>query len=269
MLTLEITAPGTRVPPLPEPSDPHATVWRDQAGTICAWGQTVDGEHWIHVPQVATFAFSPARPTVSAVPAHAAARDLLVDAFRRTVLPLALQALGRQVLHASGVEIDGRVVAFCALSGIGKSTVAGGLSRRGHALWADDAVCFEAAGQTVIARGLPFTLRLRPESARFLGRDRADGSEGGPSDRPLAAIVVLERAPAGRGVQVTRLSQADAFRAAMTHGYCFTLADADQRRTMIADYFDLVERVPVHRLRFEPGLGRLREMLEAIEDAVR
>ena len=268
MLNLEITAPGTRVPPLPDPSDPHATVWRDQAGTVCAWGQTVNGEHWIHVPAVAAFVFFPDRPTVSAVAAEAADRDLLEDAFRRTVLPLALQAQGRQVLHASAAEIDGRVAAFCALSGTGKSTVAGALSRRGHALWADDAVCFEIAGRTVVARGLPFALRLRPESAQLLGGDGADRSEAAPPDKPLAAVFVLERAPAGTGVQVIPLPQAEAFRAAMTHGYCFTLADADHRRAMIGDYFDLVERVPVHRLRFEPGLGQLDEMLDAIEGIV-
>ena len=55
--------------------------------------------------------------------------DAIEETFERGVLPLALQARGIQVLHASGIETPQGVVAFCARSQTGKSTLAYACSR--------------------------------------------------------------------------------------------------------------------------------------------
>ena len=51
---------------------------------------------------------------------------------------------GWEALHASAVLSPQGVVAFCAGSGTGKSTIARGLSERGYQLCADDAVAVKA-----------------------------------------------------------------------------------------------------------------------------
>jgi hypothetical protein len=115
-------------------------VWRDHEGTVCAAGHTVAGRHWMHVPRIGSFAFGPCAGDAVHVFAEPSARpESVLDTFRRMVLPLALQAQGEEVLHASAVRMLQGVVALCAVSETGKSTLAYALSRRGFPLWADDA----------------------------------------------------------------------------------------------------------------------------------
>src|SRR5919204_5174128 len=72
------------------------------------------------------------------------------DAYRRMVAPMVLQVRGLEILHSSAALVGGRVAAFCGTSESGKSTMAYAFSRRGHHLWADDAVAFEARGEAVM-----------------------------------------------------------------------------------------------------------------------
>jgi hypothetical protein len=71
---------------------------REQA-QVCAHGYAAEGGDWMHLPDVATFRLGmevvafhlpSAPPSWSAMPSNA-------------VLPMALQALGGEALHASGV----------------------------------------------------------------------------------------------------------------------------------------------------------------------
>ena len=258
----------TVAPAAPDPSDPAATVWRDEAGTTVAIGQTIGDEHWVHVPSLGAFTFSRRGGGITAVPDPGADQALIEDTFRRMVMPLALQAQGREVLHASAVGLPAGVIALCAVSGTGKSTLACALSERGHTLWADDAVCFEARDAGFQAIPVPFTLRLRPASAEFFGGRGSDGVlHTIESSEPLAAVIVLERSESS-GPRLERLASADAFSAVLTHGYSFTLNDRERTRAMMRNYLELVDRVPVFRLTFSEGLDRLDALVDMIEGAV-
>ncbi|MGC4081799.1 MAG: hypothetical protein QM736_06755 [Vicinamibacterales bacterium] len=89
--------------------------------------------------------------------------------YRRSVLPMALQMLGAEALHASAVATTRGIVCFSARSGIGKSTIAFGLRQRGFPQWADDGVVFRAGEGRVLATPLPYQARLRPTSQTLLG----------------------------------------------------------------------------------------------------
>ena len=201
------------------------------------------------------------------MPEPVADPELVQDTFRRMVLPLALQAQGREVLHASGVRTGAGVVALCARAGTGKSTIACALSRRGHRLWADDAVVFEADRAGMEALPLPFTLRLRPASAAHFADGPVDSEPHTPL-RPerLAAVFVLERRN-GAPAEVERLASASGFREVLTHGYCFSMHDRDRNAAMVRNYLELVDRVPAFRLSFPDGLDGLGELVTLIEDA--
>jgi hypothetical protein len=270
ILPLTMSPAGSQAPPVPDEADPTVTVWRDGDGTACAYGQTKDGEHWVHVPGVGAFRFTSGREHVAALSLPSASPELVLDAYRRTVLPLLLQASGREVLHASAVRMPAGVVAFCAVSGTGKSTVACGLSRRGHALWADDAVCFDGSMSDVEALPLPFALRLRPASAALFAPGTTEQrSEQETSPARLAAIFVLERMTSDGAVDLRRLLPSAAFLETLTHAYCFSMENQERRSAMARAYLDLAARVPVFRLAFNEGLERLEEMLDLIEGAVR
>jgi hypothetical protein len=268
MLDLTIAPAGIVAPPAPDESDPATTVWRDDEGTIVARGSVREGRHWIHVPHLGAFAFAAAEREVTAIPDPGADPAIVDDAFRRMVLPLALQARGFEVLHASAVRTRAGVVALCARSRTGKSTIACALDRRGHSLWADDAVCFETKDDHVDALPLPFMLRLRPASVAFFGDDAKTSELREPVEaEPLAAAFILERSGAA-SPELSRLSPADAFRAVLTHGYCFSMHDRNRNSAMMRNYLELVERLPVFEIAIPHGLDRLDATLDLIESAV-
>ena len=266
-MQLTIAEDTSAAPAPPELSDASATVWRDDSGAVVALGHTVDGEHWVHVPGRGAFSFPPQAGGVTAVPEPGTDGALVEDTFRRMIMPLALQAQGHEVLHASAVRTSAGVLALCAVAGTGKSTLARALSNRGHRLWADDAVCLELNRDTVHVRPLPFTLRLRPESAAFFGGAPRQGAVRVPRETvPLARLFVLERADSG-GPEIERLPAAVAFRAVLTHGYCFSTQDRVRNAAMVRNYLELVDRVPVYRVTFSGGFDGLDETIEAIEAA--
>jgi hypothetical protein len=212
---------------------------------------------------VGSFVFGERTDAIVCYPDDHASDDLVEDAYRRTVLPLALQALGSEILHASAVSGPKGVLALCAVSGTGKSTLAYALSKRGFPLWSDDAVQFQIGEAGTQAVPLPFALRLKEPSVAFFGDVEAPLVTDVAS-MALAAIFVLER---GSELELARLSSLDAFPAVLTHAYYFDLDDAERKREMMNAYLQLVSRVPVFRLILPEGLERIAEVVDTVREA--
>ena len=72
--------------------------------------------------------------------------------YQNQVLPLALSRLGKLVLHASAVEVDGEGIVFVGESGRGKSTLAASFATGGYRFMTDDGLVIEeeAAGYLVL-----------------------------------------------------------------------------------------------------------------------
>jgi hypothetical protein len=270
-----VVGPDELPPLLPEAAAGPVQRWCGRHGRVNAHGYSGAGAHWMHVPGLATFRFAgPDRVTAIAAPPVDAER--LQEGYRRTVLPLVLQAFGVEVLHASAVEAPRGVVAFCAHSETGKSTVAYGLDRRGYPLWADDAVAFQGTAGRVETIPLPFRVRLRPPSQAYFARQgRLAGTEGlrdRPARRPvpLAAVCALERVEEanGAGVHVERLSAGSALPAVLAHAQSFRLPDSTRHRRLVLQYLALVAGVPVFRVRFAADLARLTGVLDRLERTI-
>jgi hypothetical protein len=240
----------------------------DARGDLLAYCRTTNGGIQVDLPELASFYYERDADNVLAVPHAQLAPEFLMDTYHHCVLPLILPALGTNVLHASAVACEEGVVAFCGQSEAGKSTIAVGLARRGHRLWADDAVGVDAGQAQPMAIALPFAVRLRPDSARFFGADEptANSCERGES-APLAFLCVLQRTPdARRPVTIERVDAASACRAALSHAYCFSVKDTARKRRMVEGYLALTARVPVYEIRFRPGFEHLPMVLDAIEE---
>ena len=225
------------------------------------------------VPGVARFGFAVPTKSVTAVPHPPARPELIRLTYERSVLPLVLQAGGTEVLHASAVFMHGGVLALCGRSGVGKSTTAMALSRRGHLLWADDVVALEMSGSHPEVLPLPFELRLRAEAARFFGEDpgamrrlrpRGPGNGAVPEPARLRAVCVLSRDAEIDGVAVELLGAA-AVPSLLAHAYCFSLQQALFKRRMMEHYLELAAKVPVFGIRFRPDPERLTAIAEKIE----
>jgi hypothetical protein len=183
---------------------------------------------------------------------------------------MVLQAQGLEALHASAVVSPAGVVAFCAASETGKSTLAFGLRLRGLSQWSDDGLVFRSEGGAITTVPLPFEVRLRAESRRmFRGAiPRSGGLQRNcPGDQihvqpaTVAAICLLRRADSATlaaPAQVRPMTPAEAFPALLAHAHVFDPFDAGRRERMINTYLDLVAAVPV----FEAAFAPIREQLD-------
>ena len=159
VLTLTVASGPVSVPE-PDPDAPDTHIWHAPDGRPIA----ISIHQGKLLGEPAGHRQLPVQPdgAVLAVPEPTASYALVLDAYRRTVLPQALQFFGREVLHASAVVGPSGVVGFCAYSQTGKSTLAFALAQRGYVPWADDALAFETGAQVSQALALPFAVRLRP-----------------------------------------------------------------------------------------------------------
>src|SRR5215467_12878142 len=109
MLRLIIREPGKS--PLRESELTRAQTWHDVTGAVCVQGYVGDRGGWLHWPDLA-FRFDE-HGTLEAFPERAIDPAVIRDIARRTVEPLALQALGWETLHASSVLTSAGIFAFC------------------------------------------------------------------------------------------------------------------------------------------------------------
>ena len=264
------------VPPMPVSLPPPLEIWRDHGGAVYAYGTVADEVCWMHVPGIASFSFNKTgATTVDAAVAKGAETPIVLDAYRRRVLPMALQVRGIEILHASAVRFPKGIVGLCGVSQTGKSTIAFALGRRGHPVWCDDALALDISDGKPTAISVPFELKLRPPAVELFGSDVVAEStprdtirKAGAENAPLAALFLLRRASdRSLPVVVRRLSFADAFLGLLGNGCWFTFQEEPEKRRVIDHYMDLAAQVPTFSVNFKPGAEFLPEILDAIESA--
>jgi hypothetical protein len=163
----------------------------------------------------------------------------LMAARLRWMLPFASALQGKVVLHASAVARGASVVAFVAESGVGKSTFAGHLVRRGWSLVADDLLpCRNRGGRIVVPRG---------------GRDLA-----------LAGLYFPERVPPFRTPAISRLSAPECLTFLMRNGFG-EFADPRNWAAQFELYGEIALRSPAMRLEIPDSLARLPQAVLAWE----
>jgi hypothetical protein len=266
---------------LPGNAESAVEIWRDHDETICAYGYSGRGAYWLYFPEVANYRFTDDGDVIAF--AHSGAQqDLLNDTYYRSVLPLVLQVRGYEVLHASAVMTQRGVVAFCATSETGKSTIAYGLSQRDYPIWSDDAVALGPLEGVVTALPLPFRVRLRPASLAFFEQQQVSPflqgdmfrRDSSPYDQPapLATLWALKqtpRSPTNDSLTVRQLTSAQAYAAILTHAYCFSLQNQGRKRKMLQAYLALAAQVPVFELCFQSGIEGLPRVLDCVEQTIR
>ncbi len=185
-------------------------------------------------------------------------------------LPLAATVRGLEVLHASGVVLDGRAVLLTGPPGAGKSSLAAALVRAGGRLLGDDAVALALRDGTLTAHGGSTALLLRAaEHERLSAPERAalgqpagtvEGrrryvSAAAPPTAPLGAVCLLERSAAQPAVE--RLEAVDPFALLATTFNLSVHTPARLRRQL-----DVVAAIAaqglVYRLHVQPGVDATR-----------
>jgi hypothetical protein len=123
-------------------------------------------------------------------------------------LPLAATLQGLEVMHASGVVLNGSALLIAGPPGAGKSSLAAALVRAGGRLLSDDAVALELTDDELIAHAGSVVLQLREredgalsaEARAALGQPAPSSggkqrylSADAPAPAPLGSLFLLER----------------------------------------------------------------------------
>jgi hypothetical protein len=239
--------------------------WLDVDGALVATGGADRERWWMHWPSLGTYVFGTDGPVV-AYPTPGSSHAALHDSFTRGVIPVVMLARGCEALHASAVDTGSGVVAFCARSGTGKSSLALALTFRGARLWADDTVALQWAEDRVESMALPFPVRVDHHVREMLGRP-ADVRLADPGARqPLRQVYFLTRdvtidpgrpelAPVRGGSRFERL---------LAHAHPFDLATDARRRVMVERLLRIAAAVPLYELRFAPSLEHLPLLAQSV-----
>jgi hypothetical protein len=257
----------------------NVQIWHGPDGEIFSHCSLEEGSFRIDLPMGASFLFDSMGREVTAFPIGPVHDIRIRDAYRRGALPMVLQALGMELLHASAILTLNGVYAFCANSGAGKSTLAYAFGQRGYTIWSDDALGMTISPPRagIECHHLPFDIRLWKDSreafaSRFLNSPSLPQVDANcPADResaPLRAFCLLRRDSQMKDrdyVLLKRLSIREAFSELLSHAYCFSLLDMRRKKTMMENYFFISSRIPVFELKYRDGFDFLPRVLDALE----
>jgi hypothetical protein len=237
--------------------------WHDAEGRVVASGGRSAPGWWMHWPRLGTYYFAAEGP-VRAVPVSDGLDEALSDSFARGVAPVVMLARGHEALHASAVSSARGVVAFCAASGTGKSTIALAVAAAGLTLWADDTVVYRVSAGEPLAIRLPCPVRVDDRARRAIGGASIESDTA--AQRPLARVYHLARDTSvdPRRPAFAAVPALERFNRLLSHAHPFDLADEARRRCFLESLLVASARVETFECRFAPSLAALPALARAI-----
>lgn len=182
-------------------------------------------------------------------------------------------------LHASGVVVDGRVLAIGGQSGAGKSTTTAALALHGHPLFSDDVLGWRSTPEHLLACPGPTRVKLWPDALAALGLDpealpriRTDLNKrllqlpeaATDAELPLGAVYLLSTemdAPPGT---MRELHGPLAFTSLKANCRDNSILPPELHRCQFEALAELARRVPVLQVKAHAGLNRLTEFADLL-----
>jgi len=191
------------------------------------------------------------------------------------MLGVLLHQLGRLVLHASAVSVDGEVAMFLGPRGVGKSTTAAALHAAGCPIMEDDIVSvrFEN-GTPVVDAGVP-EMRLNQDAVDALGLSETtsyqnDGKsdkryqqfEDVPDPAPLTKCYVVEP---GESLAFEPISEQEQLFSLVGNTYAQgLLSDTDQADNHFRQCSSIVQQTSFRRLTRPDDIDELPKLVESV-----
>jgi hypothetical protein len=190
------------------------------------------------------------------------------------ILPFAALLQGLEIFHASAVVRHGRAAAFLGPSGVGKTSLALELCRRGASFLADDVLALEPDGDTLLTHpGAPLAGVAHAEAERVGAslpeedivavnvRERLTRMRGAAAPATLGALFFLERS--AEGPERPRFEPATDPQLLLTATFNFVLATAARLRGLL-DVCALAAQLRVERIVIGPATDA-QELGAAVE----
>jgi ABC-type branched-subunit amino acid transport system ATPase component len=183
--------------------------------------------------------------------------------FLISVLPLALPLLDLEPLHGAAVEDEtGRVYLILGDSGVGKSTIANELRRRGWRVLTDDACAVDAMGR--VSPGPPvLAVRVGEDSndrMRYVDKEVSLLTDMPTAPMLVAGVFVLERGEQRSG----QLDQGSAFSTILRYVRAPSMFRERRRSLQLAVCAEMAGR-PTVLMNFEADDGGAARLADEIE----
>jgi hypothetical protein len=259
-------------PPIAIPACPYDMHVANQAAAVHAMGWLAGLERQVEcrytptgarllVPDLAGFDLHRYQGVIRSLPEFTPASgnpDLIEEVLLGPALLLQLAWRSVFALHAGAVEANGAVVAFCAESGVGKSTLARACGNDGHAV-ADDILPVRLDHQPA---ALPCFAQLKWPASRQYALTAS-------ARLPLKAVCMLDPmaddASAPDRVEILPLAIPESALALVRHTVASRLFSPELLQGQLEFCRDLAAAVPVLQLRYP----RRMEMLPHLHAALR
>jgi len=240
--------------------------WLDVDGHLVARGVERHGRWLMDWPGLGTYHFGPFGD-VEVFPQPGADQGALQDSFLRGVLPVVHVAREHEAFHGSAVAVDGRVYAFLANSGTGKSSLALGIASRLGSHWADDTVLLSREGGPAQSLSLPFPPRVDDRAREVLGLQSRDAPRIPQGvTLPVSHVYLLRRDSSldpGRPV-ISGVAQSALFAGVLPHAHPFDMGGPTRRRRMVERLLAFSADVRGSEIRFAPSLDALPRLVESV-----
>ncbi len=228
----------------------------------------IDGSYYISFDGVARFQIDFADKVITIFDvADDATSEALVHLLNDHVAPRILAGAGDLVIHASAVEIDGRLAVFLGETGAGKSTLAASLHSAGHRLIGDDAIILSTERDTIAGQSVYPSLRLYPESisavlgegvesvpmAHYSEKQRLSlptNEEPGSKPIPVGAFFFLIEDPSEQGVAAHTIAPALTCMGLIENSFALDTDDADAAATRFQAASKVVGNVQGYELSY-------------------
>jgi len=203
------------------------------------------------------------------------------------VLSFALIAQGLEQLHATVLNVHDLAVGFLGDCRFGKSTLAAAFVQAGHRLVTDDMLMLDDRDGCLFAQPGSGRIKLQPDSAAALlahGRPSRPLIPGATkhcfslqaheverTTLPLRHVYLLpppiERESVAE-IDIQQLSHAAGFRALLSNSFNVAVLERDRLARQFAFAATVATRVPVHVLRYPPGLSHVQKVRQAVTEHV-
>ena len=145
----------------------------------------------------------------------------IIHKFFNQILPMTMNYLDKEVIHASSILVSGEAIAFVGNGGYGKSTIAASLIKEGNKLISDDAVPLILNHNKIYTASGLNTINLWPHAQKILNRTKKDSvhsksyvvlskEEYSMGTFPLKKIYFLKPSQDIKEISVNKLSKQEA-----------------------------------------------------------
>jgi hypothetical protein len=192
-----------------------------------------------------------------------------------------LHQRGHLILHCSGVEINGGVVAFGGWPQDGKSTIVAALNKKGYPLVVDDvlAIKFDSKNKPLVLPGFP-RIKLYEDVIEYMADETDTFEKIHPELKkfsytainkfklttlPLKIIYLLKKSNKN---EITTNSSPDMLIDLIRQSYTIHLFDKNERSQNLHQCANLLKSTPLKQLKRDQSLEMLPQLTQIIEKDV-